>query len=501
MSAAVPVIRYVDARAPERSRDSSARYAVDDTAADEIRRTRYGNSRYRVSTGSSNRLDYAAIRQASREIYFESSIAQGIVGRSLDTVVNTGLSWQSLPAWDLLAEPVEPERRYAWTRRVESLWSVYARSTDADISRQLTFQQWQRLAYRLALVEGEIFVLFRYFTGSDRVSPLALQILNPDQICDPWGEQRRVAEARGHRIEHGIEHDREGVPVAIYVREPKAKGAKRIPFFGQGGRRFVLHYANRETAGQSRGLAELSARAYELNRLTEYDTGELEATVSSAQFFGVVESALGSQANRGPNFGTLGPRRSQSETPAVAPGMQQYRIGGRSIVLNNLQPGYTFKGFEPKRPNPNYEAFVSAHESRITNSFGMPHSVFRQSFSTAYTAARMEVVSYWHNVNVRRGDFVAGVLEPIKDAWFAEEVAAGRVIAPGYFASLYDRLAWSAGLWNGIARPSVDPQKEADAVERRLRMGHTTNAIESRIYNGSDFRENAAQLRLSLIHI
>jgi capsid protein len=133
-------------------------------------------------------------------------------------------------------------------------------------------------------------------------------------------------------------------------------------------------------------------------------------------------------------------------------------------------------------------------ESRIANSLGMPLSVYRQKFDSSYSAARAEILQWWQNVNRRRDDFIAGFLRPCYEAWFTESVRRGDIAAPGYLSSTRIRRAWLAGSWNGISRPNVDPLKEVNAVEKRLRLGHTTGEREAKAYNGSDYRDNVERL-------
>jgi capsid protein len=58
------------------------------------------------------------------------------------------------------------------------------------------------------------------------------------------------------------------------------------------------------------------------------------------------------------------------------------------------------------------------------------------------------------------------------------------------------RRAWLNCEWTGINKPSIDPQKEATAADVRIAAGLTTREREAKLYNGSEYDDNAAQLAI-----
>jgi lambda family phage portal protein len=466
--------------------------AVSRQDSDDISRTRYGNPKYRVHSRAGLHMDYAQIRAQAREIYGESTIAQGIVKRFVDTIVNTGLTFESKPQWDLIPNaPEDPEERYNISKKIEQMFDLFAAGFDADITRQNTFYNLQRLEEQLYQVEGETFFIIRYLSDPSRISPVALQMIDPDQVVNPYGFQAESVTKRGGKIRDGIEFDREGVAIAIYVTDGIGAEPVRVPFFSPyGTRRFVIHRANRETAGQVRGMSEIQSVAYELNRLTEYEIAEMEAVLNSSLIMATVEAQAGVAPGKGPKLNRAGPvikRSSKGPEPGTH---ETVRMGSKALMINNIYPGYTMKPWSPTRPNQNYEQFVIAHESRVTARFGMPHSVFRMMFDSSYTAARAEAHFFFYNVDVRRSDSAGGFLNLVFEAWFTEAVRRGDISAPGFTQSEIIKRAWLSGSWNGIVRLSVDPAKELGAVEKALDRNLTTGQREAKIHNGSDFREN-----------
>jgi len=462
----------------------------------EIEQSRYGNKKYSwgaVKPGST--LSYEDIRNRARAIYRDSTIAHGIVQRLVDNVINTGLTFESGPEWDLLPfAPKGEKARYKITQNIETLFSIYVNSKESDLESRLTFNQLQRLIYRLLLVDGEVFIVLRYLNSPKRTSPLSIQLIQPEQVISPYGADLTTAESRGGYIEDGIEFDATGQRVAIWVQERLGQRPIRMPFYGpKSGRKFIIHLANFESAGQTRGFPELESLAYELSRLTEYDIAELEAVVASSTLLGSVESDKDALPGKGPKINP-GVSFSQAQPQGPNPGIETVHIGEKAIVMNNMYPGYSMKLFQPTRPNPNYSAFVEAFESRLAGALGMPRSVLLQQFNGSYSAARGEIKFFWHTVDRRRDDFIAGFLQPFFECWFTEQVKNQEIIAQEFDVTKR-KYAWLAGTWHGISMPQIDPLKEVNAISKRLDLGHTTGEREAKNYNGSDIRSNLEKLQ------
>lgn len=453
-------------------------------------KTKYGN----LSPVNDNYSDPTERREASRSVYHDSLIGQGIVRRLMDSVINTGLTWESSPIWAMIKSAPQGEEQYKFTRNIENLWKLYSDSKEADTVGRSTLRQLQRQLLKLTLIDGEFFAIVRYMADPKRISPVTLQILNNDQIQPPHDATLiKAIEARGNTERDGVEFDANGAEVAIYVSEGYDKPMKRIPYFGTTGRRFVIHHANADAPGQSRGYPELSAFLYELSSLTDYDIAEIEATKSAAAFMGALETELGGKTGNGLN---IAPATSNRATGAYAPktGVESVDIEGKALILQSLPPGQKLHMYQPSRPNQNYENFIDAHETRICGALGIPLSVYKQQFQGSYSAARAEILFFWMSVVVRRDDFVAGFLSVFHEVVFTEWEKSGRIRVPG-FADPLTKAAWLYGSWNGISRPVVDPVKEVKAVEARQKLGHTTGEREAKAYNGSDFQENVDRLK------
>ena len=137
-------------------------------------KSKYGNIKY-TSAGFT---DYDQQRENARGVYSDSLIARGLVGRLIDNVINTGLTWEASPLWAMIPDWKDKtdEEKYQWTETVENYFTLYSESTEADSKGRLTFKQIQRLLYMLRVKEGEYFCILRYLNDSKRTSPVASAI-------------------------------------------------------------------------------------------------------------------------------------------------------------------------------------------------------------------------------------------------------------------------------------------------------------------------------------
>ena len=185
-------------------------------------------------------------------------------------------------------------------------------------------------------------------------------------------------------------------------------------------------------------------------------------------------------------------KTAKSKTPE---GLERQEIDGQALIINNLPPGAEFKGYQPNRPNANYEKFVDSFCTRLAGLWGMPLSIFKMLFSSSYSAGRAEVLLFWNSVQVFRADFVSGFLNDFKKAVVSEWEKKGELKMDGFGVPAV-REAWLYGSWTGISRPVVDPVREINAIKSRIAEGHTTRERESKAFNGSDFIENIDRLKI-----
>ena len=131
--------------------------------------------------------------------------------------------------------------------------------------------------------------------------------------------------------------------------------------------------------------------------------------------------------------------------------------------------------------------------SYVSSSTGMPLEVLLMKFGQNYSASRGALLLFWRVVGIWRDEMASDYLNPTFESWLSEEIAAGRVSAPG-FSDPVLRKAWLNCSWAGAPMPNIDPKRTADADRTYTEMGATTLDRVSRDLNGSSGKANRAKL-------
>ena len=131
----------------------------------------------------------------------------------------------------------------------------------------------------------------------------------------------------------------------------------------------------------------------------------------------------------------------------------------------------------------------------IASSMGMPKEVLLKKYESNYTAARAALLDFWRTVRIYRARFNEGFNQPVYEQWLSEAVAQGRIHAPGFFDDPAVRQAWCGCMWMGASMGHVDPLKEVNAAEARIRNNISTQEQEASEFNGNDWNTIMRQRR------
>jgi capsid protein len=150
----------------------------------------------------------------------------------------------------------------------------------------------------------------------------------------------------------------------------------------------------------------------------------------------------------------------------------------------NLLPGEEIQTNSPGRPNPAFDPFWMAMVRQIGMALEMPIEVLTMHFQSSYSASRAALLMAWKAFRKNRDRLATYLCQPVFELWLADEVAAGRIRAPGFFANDLFRAAWCCAVWTGDGPGSIDPGKEVDAAGKRIELGISTKDAESIAYDG-----------------
>lgn len=427
--------------------------------------------------------DLRELRARSRDLIRNSPIAGGAIDTQVTHVVGTGLTLQARVNTTLLG--LDDDAASEWQTNTEQRFMIWAQSELADAFGQQNFYELQDLAFRSRLESGDSFVLLTQVKRDSWPFRLALQIIEADRISNPAGSHD------SQQITAGIEKDQTGAPVAVHIcnRHPGQYTVTsdaiwtRVQIRGSSGRRNVVHLMRKTRPGQTRGIPELAPIMEQLKQLTRYSQAEVDAAVNSA--------ALALFAKMDPE--TFTELFDDDAQKGYIDSAKRWDGSLRSGAVVNLLPGESIENPIQNRPNPNFDAFVSAVMRQIGIGLNIPYEVLTKHFQSSYSAARAALLDAWRTFKIRREWLASKLCQPIYEEWLADEVAQGRISAPGFFSDAITRAAWCGAKWSGDGPGAIDPLKEADAAGRRMEIGLTTLSEEIIAYDGGDWQTKHRQ--------
>lgn len=431
-------------------------------------------------------VDLPELRARSRDQMRNAPVAVGAINSGVSHIVGTGLS--CTPAINSsflgLAEEVAKE----WCGNTRFRFETWASSTDCDVARNLDFYDQQSLAQRTWFESGDGFVLTPRVARAGRPARLALQLLEADRVCNP------DRKADTDTLIDGIELAEEtGETLAVHVARKHPGDYRstgntwtRVPVRGSSstGRRNVLHLFEPLRPGQVRGVPWIAPIIEPLKQLNRWTDNELNAAVSSSIFsiFMKMDPDAFDTLFNDPDQETLLDTASENRTKP--------QESGQAV---NLLPGESIETASMNRPNPEFDPFWTALVRQMGMALEVPYEVLVMHFQSSYSAARGALLMAWKFYKRRRDLLAKKFCQPVYELWLADEVAAGRISAPGFFADDVVRAAWCKAVWTGDGPGSIDPQKEVAAARERVEMEISTLDAESMLHDGVDWETKHAQ--------
>lgn len=444
-------------------------------------------SRWMPMAGSANAdtiRDLPVLRSRSRDQMRNAPVALGALNTTVSHVVGTGLTYT--PAIDAKFLGLDNKQAEAWQDDVKRRFSTWAGSVDCDCARQLDFYGLQELGFRSFLESGDSFVITPRLARNGKPAQLALQLVEADRVCNP----NRVAD--GPALIDGAEIDPPtGEVLAFHVARLHPGGVNvsgnvwdRVGVRGSStGRRNVLHIFKPLRPGQVRGVPWIAPIIEPLKQLGRWSDAELNAAVVS----GLMATFIKMDPEA---FDTLYDEDAQGAIIDSASKWSGEMESGKAI---NLMPGESIESPTPGRPNPAFDPFWTAMVRQIGMALEMPYEVLVMHFQSSYSAARAALLMAWKSFRSKRDMLAKTMCQPVLELWLADEVAEGRISAPGFFADDVVRAAWCAAIWTGDGPGSIDPAKEVDAAQKRVDLGISTKQAESILHDGVDWEQKHEQ--------
>jgi lambda family phage portal protein len=440
-------------------------------------------NRWMPTAGSANAdtiRDLPMLRARSRDQMRNAPVALGALNTTVSHVVGTGLAYT--PAIDAAFLGMTAEDADAWSADTKRRFDAWANSLDCDVARKLNFYGIQDLAVRSQLESGDIFVVTPRVARAGGAARLALQLIEADRVCNEKGTADTETMIDGMEIDPDT-----GEAVACYIArkhpgDPAGTAGNtwtRVAMRGAStGRRNVLHMFKMLRPGQVRGVPMIAPILEPLKQLNRWTDAELNAAVVSSMFSVFIKMDPDA-------FEDMFDDKSKEAVINKASDWSGEMESGKAI---NLLPGESVETSSPGRPNPAFDPFWAAIVRQIGMALEMPVEVLTMHFQSSYSAARAALLMAWKAFRSRRDMLATYLCQPVFELWLADEVAEGRIHAPGFFANDLVRSAWCAAVWTGDGPGSIDPEKEVNAAQKRIDLGISTKEAESIAHDGVSWR-------------
>lgn len=430
--------------------------------------------------------DLPKLRAASREAERNHPVGTAAIGTTVSHSVGTGLSCN--PSINAKFLGLTEDQAKMWQENTATRFAHWAGSKDADLGRRQTFYELQDLVLRTVCCSGDALVVTPMtLRAGENTRRLTLQVIEADRVSNPSGRGNTAV------LTEGVECDAAtGEAVAYHVCSrhpgdfttgtPRTWG--RIVARGQNtGRLNALHVYKVLRPDLRRGVPILGPVLEPLRQLSRFAQAELDAAVNSALFalFAEMDPTAFSETFTEDSQAQIVDRASKW-TGEIESGQ-----------IMNLLPGEKVTSPEPGRPNPQFDPFFRSCVQQIGMAIGMPSEVLLMSYTSSYSAARAALLMAWRMFMGWREFLRVNFCQPVYDLWLSEEVAAGRIAAPGFFADPVVRAAWSSAHWVGDGPGSIDPEKEVNAAKGRVELGISTLQAESQAFDGVDWEAKHAQ--------
>lgn len=450
-------------------------------------------------------VDYYTLRVRSIQLFKENPYARGIFERLLENEINSGLTLEANPI--PLYTHLDEQDTMNWIQRVETDFKIWAETPElCDYYKQRTFSQLQHALRFTSLISGDCLVIVRI---SQKSKMPEIQLIDGTNIQTPLHYECR----KGNVIKNGIEYDSLGRQVAYYVRQAcfnEINGNyldyKRVPAFGEkSGRRiaWLVYGNNTRLLNSDRGEPILSHVLYMLKDLDRYKDAEMRAAVINGMlplFIKKSEAGLGSKPfQAGAAYSKITPPISSANMETEE---RRLKITGNlpGMVLDELNVGEEPVSFNTQRPNVNFEKFQDTVIDTIASSIGIPPEILRLKFQNNFSASRQANNEFAIYLQKRNYQFASEFLQKIYEEKIINSVLNGSLESSELYKAIIENdihiiKSWTNASWSSISRPSVDINKDVNAMATGLEYGIVTRDYACKRVMGKSFNDVVRTLK------
>ncbi len=384
------------------------------------------------------------LRSRARYEVANNSYARGIVLTLANDVIGTG------PTLQMLSDNPDTNRLI---EREFARWATAVRLAEKLRTMRVARAQ-----------DGEAFGVLFTNDGLPTTVKLDLRLIESDQVATPT-----LSPLQPNAVD-GIVLDSFGSPVEYHVlkQHPGAVVTTVTLEYDRFPGESVIHWFRCDRPGQHRGVPDITPALPLFAQLRRYTLAVIDAAESAANWAIIMKTTA-------PPSG---------EAAEVDPGV--------TMEVERNMAMFAPEGWEPaqmkaEQPATGYGEFKHEILNEIARCLNMPYNIAAcNSSQYNYASGRLDHQTYYKSIRVEQDHIEAVILDRILKAWLTE---AAMALEDLHGVAVEDLLPhqW---FWDG--HEHVDPAKEANAQETRLRNNTTTLAIEY-ARQGLDWEEQLRQ--------
>ncbi len=420
------------------------------------------------------------LRDRSSDLVRNVPIAWGAIDTLENHVVGTGLYCQ--PTMDNEILKLSDDQLEALEDAFKREFELWGSTVECDVERTSSWDELQQIAFRSWHERGDVGVALPMFVRPGSVYETKVQLIEADRITNPMGRFNTDT------LVDGVEKDRIGAPLAYHVLRSHPGDAfltadlyqtDRIEAFGRTtGRRNFWLLSDKPRVGQTRGVPYLASVMNAIKQSDRYTDAELAAAVVGGSFTVFIKS------EEDGDFSPLASMPFGAGTDGS--GDTDYALDYGAIVP--LRPGESIESANPARPNKVFGEFLQSIFRQVGMGTGIPVEILIKMFQGSYSASRAALLEGNLFFSKKRGRFSKKFAQPVYEAVITEAILKGRLTAPGFLDDPMKRIAYTRVNWIGPSYGQVNPTDEAEAAEKRIKMGVSSLAIETPSLTGQDWR-------------
>lgn len=427
-------------------------------------------------------VSVARIRDLERN---DGTVSAGI-DRQVDMLVGAALRLNSKPDHEALG--ISADAAHSLGKSIQSAWRGWADDPifRCDAERQLPFSGLAGMAAREFVGVGEGLAVMRWKEREGWPYRTAVHMVDPDRLSNPYGMPDTEF------LRKGVAKDADGAPIGYHIRRGHPAdvfGLVSDPFSWDYFPRWqdtdagwerpnVVHLYDKRRPGQSRGVSRLVSNLVKTRMLNRYSENEVRAAAINGSIIGAIYTQLGSEyaaerlgtdAETNTDWGAFNSQRAAFyKDRSILDDARLLTLFPTDRLDLNTQP----------RQTAGYPAFEKAFKQGFAASLGISYEQLSMDWSsTNYSSARAALNEVWRGIQRLRAILVWGFALPTFAAVLEDALDSDLIEIPKGCAGFYDRpAAWLRAEWIGPGRGYIDPVKEAQASD--LRIKNRTSTLE-----------------------